>query len=151
MDTCINIGTHTGSTRPSPSIPKPDPSFQPIIFKSLFPTLLSSFPGFTGGGGGVGGRGGPSAVRRCLRLSSTPSGSGTSGWLCMIRRSEARSRYFGAEAEALLASAALAFPLATSRRFASLKLRCLELVSSDTRYGDEKEKPCVDPTLHYVS
>lgn len=122
--------THMGSTLPSPSTPKPVPSFHPIILKSLFPTLLSSCPGFTGGGGGEGGRVGPSAARRCLRLSSTPSGSGTSGWLCIIRRSDARSRYFGAEAWALLTSAvALAFPLATSRKFASLKLRCAESVS----------------------
>ena len=93
--------THTGSTLPSPSTPRPVPSFQPIILNSLFPTLLSSCPGFTGGGGGVGGRVGPSAVRLCLRLSSTPSGNGTSGWLCMIRRSEARSRYLGVEVWAL--------------------------------------------------
>lgn len=121
-----------GSTLPSPSTPKPVPSFHPIILKSLFPTLLSSCPGFTGGGGGEGGRVGPSAARRCLRLSSAPSGSGTSGWLCIIRRSDARSRYFGAEAWVSLASAAasaaLAFPLATSRKFASLKLRYPELV-----------------------
>ena len=122
--------THMGSTLPSPSTPKPVPSFHPIILKSLFPTLLSSCPGFTGGGGGEGGRVGPSAARRCLRLSSAPSGSGTSGWLCIIRRSDARSRYFGAESWALLVSAAtLAFPLATSRKFASLKLRCTESVS----------------------
>jgi hypothetical protein len=120
-------GTYTGSTLPSASRPRPVPSFQPIILNSLFPTLLSSCPGFTGGGGGVGGRVGPSAVRLCLRLSSTPSGNGTSGWLCMTRRSEARSRYFGVEAPALFASAAawaaFTFPRATSRRFGSLKFR----------------------------
>jgi hypothetical protein len=140
MESCLHhVGTHTGSTRPSPSTPKPAPSFQPIILKSLFPTLLSSCPGFTGGGGGGGdgGRVGPSAVRRGLRLSSTPSGNGTSGWLCITRRSEARSRYFGAEAGVLLASAAawvaFTFPLATSRKFGSLKLRYLASAIVHTR------------------
>lgn len=50
-----------GSTLPSPSVPSPVPSFQPIIFKSLFPTLFVSCPGLIGGGGGEGGGGGPSA------------------------------------------------------------------------------------------
>lgn len=37
--------TNMGSTLPSPPVPRPWPSFQPIIFNSLFPTLFSSFPG----------------------------------------------------------------------------------------------------------
>ena len=86
------------------------------IFKSLFTPFLLSLPGFIDVSVGVGGEGRPSVVRRCLDLSSRPPRSGTCGWLCMIHRSEARSWYYGAEAEALLGSVTarvvLAFPLA---------------------------------------
>ena len=118
---------YMGSTLPSPSAPSPVPSFHPIIFSSLLPTLVSSWPGLGGGKGGEGGGGGPSANRRVFRFSSEPSGIGTSGWLCMTRRSDARSRYFGCagefeilELDAANAFAALAFSRAMSRKFASL-------------------------------
>jgi hypothetical protein len=116
-------------SRPSHSTPKPVPSgFQPIIFKSLFPTLLSSFPGFTSSLMAAGilthlwaGVGPPPYAVACAypqRLREVGV-RGTSGWLCMTRRSEVQSRYFGARARAWPS------PSPHHRRFASLKLRPL--------------------------
>jgi len=112
-----------GSTRPSPVLPRPVPSFQPMIFSNLLPTLFWSWPGFTGGGGGGSGGGGPSAWLFLPGLLLSIAGIGTSGWLCITRRSEARSRYFGNSDgfEASVCRAASAFCRATSRRLASLK------------------------------
>lgn len=57
--------------------------------------LVSSFPGAGPGGGGDGAGGGPSADRLPLPAFDCvpPSGSGASGWLNKVRRSEALSRY----------------------------------------------------------
>lgn len=54
-----------GSTRPSPSLPSPEPSVHPIIFNNLFPTFASSFAGAgaEAGGGGVVDEEGPSEER----------------------------------------------------------------------------------------
>lgn len=71
--------TDIGSTLPSPPVPRPWPSFQPIIFNSLFPTLFSSFPGLSGGGGGEGGGGGPSDLRFAGADTSPGMGRGMSG------------------------------------------------------------------------
>lgn len=68
-----------GSTLPSPLVPKPVPSVQPIIFNNLFPTLLSSRPGLRGGGGGLGGFGGPGALRRLLPETPPPEPDGGTG------------------------------------------------------------------------
>ncbi|THH07258.1 hypothetical protein EW146_g9375 [Bondarzewia mesenterica] len=73
-----------GSTLPSPSAPNPVPSVHPIIFNSLFPTLVSSCPGLTGGGGGDGGGGGASANRRGFRFSSVMSFFVTPTYLAMV-------------------------------------------------------------------
>lgn len=77
-----------GSTRPSPSVPRPVPSFQPIILSSLFPTLLPSSPGLACAGAGAG--------STTLSVSAAFAGSGMSGWLNSTRLSDARSRYRGA-------------------------------------------------------
>lgn len=74
----------------------------------------------------MGGLGGPGALRRPLPEIPPPEledGIGVSGWLCITRRSEARSRYFGVSSSvfcSLFSRADLAFSLATSLRFASL-------------------------------
>ena len=119
---------YIGSTRPSPSVPNPEPSFQPIIFSSLLPTLFSSLPGAGGAGGGEGGGGGPSVYRFFFEAALIFSGNGMSGWLCIIRRSEARSRYLGCSASTALKAevfrAPSAFWRATSRKFVSLKFFC---------------------------
>ena len=119
---------YTGSTRPSPSVPRPEPSVQPIIFNNLLPTLFSSLPGARGAGGGEGGGGGPSVNRFFFDTVVMFSGNGTSGWLCMIRRSDARSRYLGCSVSAALGvdvfRIASTFWRATSRKFASLKFFC---------------------------
>lgn len=122
----LNNKTYIGSTRPSPSVPNPVPSFHPINFNNLLPTLFSSAPGLTGGGGGDGGGGGPST--RFLPfplLEELGSGRGISGWLCIIRRSEARSLYLGWSAcgcwpPCAFCLAVLTFSRATSRRLGSL-------------------------------
>ena len=74
--------TYIGSTLPSPSVPNPLPSVQPIIFRSLLPMFESSFAGAAAGGGGDGAGGGPSACRFELPLLPPfpeDSGTGTSG------------------------------------------------------------------------
>ena len=92
-----NGSAYTGSTLPSPLAPNPLPAFHPIFFSNLFPILFSSLAG--SGGGGVGafgvGKAGPDTFGLADEEEPEGSGKGTSGWPCIIRRSEARSRYFG--------------------------------------------------------
>lgn len=131
MSTLENsLSTYIGSTRPSPSVPRPVPSFHPIIFNNLLPTLLSSLAGCAGGGGGVRGRGGPSECRFLADdddeddASLWPfSGRGASGWLNSTRLSDARSLYFGNSSFDWLEDPfrATAFWRAISRRLWSLK------------------------------
>jgi hypothetical protein len=89
----------------------------------LFPMLLASPPGLVGAGGGVEDAEWEvtSANFRLTTtlLPSSFSGSGVSGWLNRIRRSEARSRYFGVSAfDAAFLDAT--FSRATSLRLGSL-------------------------------
>lgn len=97
---------YTGSTLPSPLAPNPLPAFHPIFFSSLFPILFSSLAGSGGGGVGAFGVGnvGPDTFGLAEEEELEASGKGTSGWPCMIRRSEARSRYFGPEAVVVFAA-----------------------------------------------
>jgi hypothetical protein len=93
-----NCCTLTGSTRPSPATPRPEPVVQPILASNLFPTLESS-AARTGGGGGGGGWAGWAAAAPAggwgpLR-KVVGSKAGRSGWWCTSRRSAARSRYLG--------------------------------------------------------
>lgn len=88
-----NCCTRTGSARPSWLTPSPEPACQPILARSLLPTLASAAAtGVTGPGLAAGAEAEEPAARRGS-WTGLRSKAGRSGWWCTSRRSAARSRY----------------------------------------------------------